>query len=102
MVRRRARSTLFPTRRSSDLLFEHAFVDDGAVGVAGHVEHPHVRAQAGQAGSHTRLNSSHANNSYADYCLKKEKAQADEESRAHAGRPQHAVSGHLTPQESTT
>src|SRR3712207_7662438 len=87
MIRRPPRSTLFPTRRSSDLL-----ADDGWLERLHHAllmavrEHQgrevsptlaiidsrsvKVMAPAGDRKS-TRLNSSHANISYAVFCLKK-------------------------------
>src|SRR3712207_6861623 len=92
MIRRPPRSTLFPTRRSSDL---------GLLGLLGmrrgrdrYVETTHAAtgvAGAGYTGTapgagygtttpppgsdrkSTRLNSSHANISYAVFCLKKKK-----------------------------
>src|SRR5690242_21486808 len=77
MIRRPPRSTLFPSRRSSDLAVRF---EDDEVGV--HV-HPAVRAFGGDvlhlaAAVHidrksTRLNSSHMSISYAVFCLKKKK-----------------------------
>src|SRR2546422_1668121 len=75
MIRRPPRSTLFPTRRSSDLL---------PGGVAGlHDEWPAGEVDGGHIlGDHlgpevdrksTRLNSSHGYISYAVFCLKKKK-----------------------------
>src|SRR3712207_8839835 len=77
MIRRPPRSTLFPTRRSSDLQIRadvDGDIDDRLV----------ANAQGGDAGNvrfggfclggdrkSTRLNSSHANISYAVFCLKK-------------------------------
>src|SRR3712207_7798599 len=78
MIRRPPRSTLFPTRRSSDLaaLVGRGFgqvnlveADDrlqaAAPGGDGHPVHQDRKS--------TRLNSSHANISYAVFCLKKKK-----------------------------
>src|SRR5690242_21141654 len=68
MIRRPPRSTLFPTRRSSDLLDDH-------LQVRGHV---YIRSPARSKPAHggrdrksTRLNSSHMSISYAVFCLKK-------------------------------
>src|SRR3712207_7372494 len=91
MIRRPPRSTLFPYTT----LFRsppHDFQSDDAEGLAGHdarsfllvlVLPPSVRetvrgpgggvAGAGQDRKSTRLNSSHANISYAVFCLKKKK-----------------------------
>src|SRR5690349_22809947 len=85
MLRRPPNSTLFPTRRSSDLgETDHALDVVGGV-VLGQAEHHHVAA-VGRAGpdaareqerredrKSTRLNSSHVENSYAVFCLKKKK-----------------------------
>src|SRR5262245_66142535 len=63
-------STLFPTRRSSDLRIGH--LEDliqQALQVAG--EPPRARAQRRQDRKSTRLNSSHLGISYAVFCLKK-------------------------------
>src|SRR6266498_1501511 len=63
--------TLFPTRRSSDLLRRHAVIerrhhDHGNVHHREHVHrHPDRKS--------TRLNSSHVRISYAVFCLKKKK-----------------------------
>src|SRR3712207_8112472 len=100
MIRRPPRSTLFPTRRSSDLRSPHRGLDGRAVdaGEGGRVadggmdvrvagERPEallvvavdgcLDPQPGVGGvrvvdrKSTRLNSSHANISYAVFCLKK-------------------------------
>src|SRR5690242_21307124 len=84
MLRRPPRSTLFPTRRSSDLplaLRQLAFerdqqvlgflLFDEQVGVAGDAEL--VAARGLQDRKSTRLNSSHMSISYAVFCLKKKK-----------------------------
>src|SRR3712207_6904483 len=86
MIRRPPRSTLFPTRRSSDLrvagrVRARAPRRDVAVvvGVAGGAEVEPERAvgddeaEAGRDRKSTRLNSSHANISYAVFCLKKKR-----------------------------
>src|SRR5947209_19957807 len=80
LIRRPPRSTLFPTRRSSDLVPEVAegLVElDAVVGAAG-LEHlgklvPRCSSPAAPDRKSTRLNSSHANISYAVFCLKKKK-----------------------------
>src|SRR3712207_7338253 len=99
MIRRPPRSTLFPytTLFRSQLLVarvhgvaRHAAVEDAVVGAAdrphvalrrrgeGRRPHParhapHVEAERLQDRKSTRLNSSHANISYAVFCLKKKK-----------------------------
>src|SRR3712207_8299783 len=102
MIRRPPRSTLFPYTtlfRSRRLAAAHAGVervDAGRAAVVGHVDEDRVVAQAAvpeerlqpaevvvDVGDHaeeedrksTRLNSSHANISYAVFCLKKKKTQ---------------------------
>src|SRR5690242_21212026 len=96
MLRRPPRSTLFPTRRSSDLLLDrdHLHVRDDAV-LAAEIQHLLGLGDAadhgaghGLAAAHeragvqrrhqrdrksTRLNSSHMSISYAVFCLKKKK-----------------------------
>src|SRR5690349_24027426 len=69
MIRRPPRSTLFPTRRSSDLV--EVEVDDVALADGGD-----GAADVGLGGDvadrkSTRLNSSHVEISYAVFCLKK-------------------------------
>src|SRR5438128_4773896 len=70
MIRRPPRSTLFPTRRSSDLV-----LPDLAVARPPHI----TRRRSGRARRRTgdrkstRLNSSHGSISYAVFCLKKKK-----------------------------
>src|SRR5215203_6826674 len=66
MIRRPPRSTLFPTRRSSDFGQQRA---EAALG-GEHREH----ASPVRDRKSTRLNSSHANISYAVFCLKKKKS----------------------------
>src|SRR3712207_7325662 len=81
MIRRPPRSTLFPYTRSSDLVA----IDE--VQLAGDLERGHVFTDRllnlrgsqetlllGADRKSTRLNSSHANISYAVFCLKKKKA----------------------------
>src|SRR5215217_9228326 len=73
MIRRPPRSTLFPTRRSSDLHRAHAPAREHPVAheVANHRLGLVVVDDADRKS--TRLNSSHANISYAVFCLKKKK-----------------------------
>src|SRR2546430_3970687 len=73
MIRRPPRSTLFPTRRSSDLVPR-----ERGGGGEGHEDRPercdpaHARSGAPDADrKSTRLNSSHSQISYAVFCLKK-------------------------------
>src|SRR3712207_7023735 len=90
MIRRPPRSTLFPTRRSSDLEARvghpHLGRGEPRQQVEEHREHlavpqPRPLAEDDHAGpgeprvdrKSTRLNSSHANISYAVFCLKKKK-----------------------------
>src|SRR5437763_7370093 len=86
MIRLPPRSTLFPTRRSSDLVgadlrrddrnlerdaeLGHGRVDEIAVGVGQDRQLPATAARLDRKS--TRLNSSHRCNSYAVFCLKKE------------------------------
>src|SRR2546430_10143636 len=80
MIRRPPRSTLFPTRRSSDLrqhpdrvLGRHGG-DDAPAEYAELVERLQVGLDAGAADrKRTRLDSSHSQNSYSVFCLKKKK-----------------------------
>src|SRR3712207_7874676 len=87
MIRRPPRSTPFPTRRSSDLEMHAQFRQypealrsaasvaercAGAVELAGEVYLPSARLQHREDRKSTRLNSSHANISYAVFCLKKQ------------------------------
>src|SRR3712207_7576829 len=85
MIRRPPRSTLFPTRRSSDLRAAAGGgrPDDVAGGrprpwsvdhaPGAHQGEAPARRPAQQDRKSTRLNSSHANISYAVFCLKKKK-----------------------------
>src|SRR5438445_1256963 len=87
MIRRPPRSTLFPTRRSSDLA---GHVNAVAAGVDVQGGGPTRRlvdyelqlgrlkqVLLGGDRKSTRLNSSHANISYAVFCLKKKKKKKD-------------------------
>src|SRR5947209_15284918 len=69
MIRRPPRSTLFPYTRSSDLPARFEKIGGGLVAEAPAAE---VAADPEDRKS-TRLNSSHANISYAVFCLKKKK-----------------------------
>src|SRR5690242_21589089 len=82
MIRRPPRSTLFPTRRSSDLIRsvanwpEAAKLHETAVGIAvlgleKGFEAPGFAVVSEQDRKSTRLNSSHMSISYAVFCLKK-------------------------------
>src|SRR5690242_21290965 len=81
MVRRPPRSTLFPTRRSSDLVLQQRAVA-GHQGRRGEAEHlperkvprhhrQHDAERVERDRKSTRLNSSHMSISYAVFCLKK-------------------------------
>src|SRR5947208_3891024 len=85
MIRRPPRSTLFPTRRSSDLVMpvhmagQVADMDaltklaaDAGVVIVQDAAHAHGARWRGDRKS-TRLNSSHQIISYAVFCLKKKK-----------------------------
>src|SRR3712207_8959308 len=78
MIRRPPRSTLFPyttlfRSRSSFALFETGQQDRHGQANIGRKKGQHARAAdtSGQDRKSTRLNSSHANISYAVFCLKK-------------------------------
>src|SRR2546427_2122643 len=90
MIRRPPRSTLFPTRRSSDLLHPLSVCaaiqprleaggilvsDGGEFGqwcqAALEARHRLINGPAGSDRKSTRLNSSHSQISYAVFCLKK-------------------------------
>src|SRR3712207_7259311 len=91
MIRRPPRSTLFPyttlfrsarPRRQDDHpVGEH----DRLLDVVGHQQHRArlARERAGQDRKSTRLNSSHANISYAVFCLKKKKRITDRLASSH-------------------
>src|SRR5438445_9724720 len=73
MIRRPPRSTLFPTRRSSDLelllqQYHRSRNDPFALAA--------IEQKLSEDRKSTRLNSSHANISYAVFCLKKKKIAA--------------------------
>src|SRR2546429_5600351 len=85
MIRRPPRSTLFPTRRSSDLVVldgilrgddekrlrkRKRFAVDGDLRFVHGLEKRGLRVRSGDRKS-TRLNSSHGYISYAVFCLKK-------------------------------
>src|SRR5690349_23948299 len=90
MIRRPPRSTLFPTRRSSDLDGLPVGRGRGAVleggrgraAAAGRLRR-HRRRRPGRAQDRksTRLNSSHVEISYAVFCLKKKKRKKYEDDR---------------------
>src|SRR5947209_9666290 len=69
MIRRPPRSTLFPTRRSSDLRSGDAL----STTASGKSRYAANGAAYLEDRKSTRLNSSHANISYAVFCLKKKK-----------------------------
>src|SRR2546430_13374262 len=88
MIRRPPRSTLFPTRRSSDLRLSVRLTDRAARGghywwrlPNGRKPHarcetprvPHAARRRGRDRKSTCLNSSHSQISYAVFCLKKKK-----------------------------
>src|SRR2546430_12915912 len=70
MIRRPPRSTLFPTRRSSDLRSSHA----ARLRCDPRRRHPRsAPPRSRRDRKSTRLNSSHSQISYAVFCLKKKK-----------------------------
>src|SRR2546426_1806923 len=81
MIRRPPRSTLFPTRRSSDLADHGRALPDAPqrlaeIAAAAHERHAEgelvdVEVFVGRDRKSTRLNSSHLVISYAVFCLKK-------------------------------
>src|SRR5690349_22678762 len=78
MNRRPPRSTLFPTRRSSDLLRDMPLTPSGKRDDKALMERPlptpsvqRVEDSSGRDRKSTRLNSSHVEISYAVFCLKK-------------------------------
>src|SRR2546427_6654878 len=82
MIRRPPRSTLFPTRRSSDLVegstaLIKQMLDIGAttllVPMVDTAEQARAVVAATRDRKSTRLNSSHSQISYAVFCLKKKK-----------------------------
>src|SRR3712207_7263925 len=75
MIRRPPRSTLFPYTtlfRSLNL----PFLDEEEHPSSGVYRHEHTRRRSAIDRKSTRLNSSHANISYAVFCLKKKKQRA--------------------------
>src|SRR5258707_15753161 len=81
MIRRPPRSTLFPY---TTLFRSHASIDHGPRSAAG-AEEFGARIEAGllrqRDRKSTRLNSSHANISYAVFCLKKKKNNPEPQDR---------------------
>src|SRR3712207_8934292 len=78
MIRRPPRSTLFPYTtlfRSADGLFSFAFRVGPGMPKMGTPKDTQQTAQQNRDRKSTRLNSSHANISYAVFCLKKKKKQ---------------------------
>src|SRR3712207_8061191 len=87
MIRRPPRSTLFPTRRSSDLFdtgkavqaWAGQLAPGGCLYLDYTMQHSAAEASAmdpaGTDRKSPRLKSSHANNSYSDFCLKKKEMQ---------------------------
>src|SRR5690242_21575024 len=75
MIRRPPRSTLFPTRRSSDLHLR-AFRRENFRRRNMPYQPRTVRVAGGIDRKSTRLNSSHMSISYAVFCLKKKKKQS--------------------------
>src|SRR5215469_15198633 len=75
MIRRPPRSTLFPTRRSSDLEFAHARAHGARFCAILRDGHAAGNAQNRDRKS-TRLNSSHVEISYAVFCWKKKNIDA--------------------------
>src|SRR6266850_6645491 len=73
MIRRPPRSTLFPTRRSSDLASVLKQGYSGPVTLTDYERYQHVREALKRDRKSTRLNSSHLVISYAVFCLKKKK-----------------------------
>src|SRR5690242_20858047 len=78
MIRRPPRSTLFPTRRSSDLHAKHASWTLGSLQSSAPLPLPEPLplpwpTQSVGDRKSTRLNSSHMSISYAVFCLKKKK-----------------------------
>src|SRR5438034_6604720 len=95
MVRRPPRSTLFPTRRSSDLnpmnaLRVNSYTERWAA-LGNALPNPKAILSVSDRKS-TRLNSSHTVISYAVFCLKKKKHMTIEPER-HRGHPGHRSAG---------
>src|SRR5690349_23738002 len=72
MIRRPPRSTLFPTRRSSDLSSGRSWSAASSSCFAS-TRRPASKASRPRDRKSTRLNSSHVEISYAVFCLKKKK-----------------------------
>src|SRR5437660_9169206 len=90
MIRRPPRSTLFPTRRSSDLHFPgRALAPDRRRSPRCP---PAAAAAAGDRKS-TRLNSSHVAISYAVFCLKKKKKKKNKKKKKEERRKTHKETG---------
>src|SRR5439155_24100633 len=82
-IRRPPKSTLFPTRRSSDLsaVVGNLDIEGGTIRGGGNVQAQGATvwkggylSGAGRDRKSTRLNSSHVASSYAVFCLKKKRA----------------------------
>src|SRR5262245_64075701 len=100
MIRRPPRSTLFPTRRSSDLPGDPAAESrpSGAASTST-LRAPRLR----QDRKSTRLNSSHLGISYAVFCLKKKKKKQQKQKKMtndtkkqHTNEPQQHKHKHRT------
>src|SRR5437870_7470951 len=77
MIRRPPRSTLFPTRRSSDLYCTPAFLLAAEALLASSPCPTRDAIKQALDRKSTRLNSSHVAISYAVFCLKKKKHEFD-------------------------
>src|SRR5690349_24144001 len=73
MIRRPPRSTLFPTRRSSDLSFALGLPGFVLINAAIILQQDLKQYALAADRKSTRLNSSHVEISYAVFCLKKKK-----------------------------
>src|SRR5258707_10456772 len=73
MIRRPPRSTLFPYTTLFRSHFRDAAGDDDISRLKGHAQADQLVCQPRRDRKSTRLNSSHANISYAVFCLKKKK-----------------------------
>src|SRR5947199_6609103 len=97
MIRRPPRSTLFPTRRSSDLLLSGS--PSGAMPfllallvstTGGIVLCAYLNDQSVLDRKSTRLNSSHLGISYAVFCLKKKSARSCDEKKRRRSRSRYS------------
>src|SRR5699024_12443252 len=79
MIRLPPISTLFPTRRSSDLYFLRINVERRFIYIGKHRRRPNPSEDR----KSTRLNSSHVSISYAVFCLKKKKKTKSERYTTH-------------------